>query len=69
MDSLVDPEGMGGFKVVAFSKSLPDAKLIGFDGPPPSEEVVAALAGPRHMPLPGMGQEEIEMPTWGELLQ
>jgi len=69
MDSLVDPEGMGGFKVLAFSKNLPEAKLTGFEGPSPSEEVVAALAGPRHMPLPGMGQEEIEMPTWGELLQ
>ena len=69
MDTLVDPEGMGGFKVVAFSKGLPDAKLTGFDGGPPPEEVIAVLASPSHMPLQGVGQEMGEMPTWGELLR
>ncbi|MDA1036241.1 MAG: SAM-dependent methyltransferase, partial [Chloroflexi bacterium] len=69
MDTLVDPEGMGGFKVVAFAKGVPDSKLTGFVGGAPPEDAPPLLAGSSHMPLPGVGQEIGEMPTWGELLR
>ncbi len=66
VDTLVDPEGMGGFKVAVFAK---DAPVIGaaaasetelkWSGAPP-------LLSADHMPL--SGPAEPEMPTWSELL-
>ena len=69
MDTLVDREGMGSFKVVVLAKGVPDAKLTGFVAGIRPERVSALLAGASHMPLPGVGQDMGEMPTWDQLLR
>ena len=69
MDSLLDPDGMGGFKVVAFAKDVPAAPLTGFAGGPAPIDAPALLATAAHMPLPGVAQELGGMPTWDELLR
>ncbi len=65
MDSLADPEGMGGFRVLAFAKGLPRALLPGFVVGPDPPEGEAPLLGPEHMPRPGA--VEPTMPSWDEL--
>jgi SAM-dependent MidA family methyltransferase len=69
MDSLLDPDGMGGFKVVAFAKGVPVANLRGFVGGSALDGVPAVLTTASHMPLPGVGSDLGEMPTWDELLR
>ena len=69
MDTLVDLEGMGSFRVVVLAKGVPGAKLTGFGGGKRPERVSALLAGASHMPLPGVGQDMGEMPTWDQLLR
>ena len=48
MDVLLDEEGMGGFRVLAFAKGSPTAGVLGA-GPP--ESAPTPLAGARHMPF------------------
>ena len=50
MDVLMDDEGMGGFRVLAFAK---DAPADGVLGTRPPESAPAPLAGSRHMPFGG----------------
>ena len=69
LDTLVDPEGMGGFSVLAFAKGVPAGGLAGFAGDSPQLSVSAPLASASHMPLGGGMQEAVEMPTWDELLK
>jgi SAM-dependent MidA family methyltransferase len=68
LDTLIDADGMGGFRVLAFSKGVPEAKLSGFSGEAPPLRVTAPLATPAHMPLGGAGDGGA-MPTWEELLR
>ena len=70
MDALVDPEGMGGFKVMALSKDAPLSPLEGFMPADSPEDVRAPLATPAHMPLWQSAAESVEggdMPSWEEL--
>ena len=48
LDVLVDDEGMGGFRVLAFAKDAPTDEVLGAS---PAELAVAPLAGARHMPF------------------
>ena len=50
MDVLVDGEGMGGFRVLAFAKDAPTEGVLGMS---PPESAPAPLAGARHMPFGG----------------
>ncbi len=52
MDVLVDSEGMGGFRVLAFAK---DSPAVGVLGANPPESPSAPLAGTRHMPFGAEG--------------
>ncbi len=68
MDSLVDPQGMGGFRVLAFTKkNNSSAALPGFVAAPGLPKGEAPLLGPGHMPRPGA--EEPAMPSWDELMR
>jgi SAM-dependent MidA family methyltransferase len=72
MDMLVDPDGMGAFKVLAFAKSEPSGGLSGFSGETPSLSVRAPLATASHMPMGGAPSGlpgEFEMPSWDELFK
>ncbi|MDA0797871.1 MAG: SAM-dependent methyltransferase [Chloroflexi bacterium] len=72
LDTLVDPEGMGAFRVLAFAKGVPADGLSGFSGMEPELSVTAPLATGFHMPLggaPGDATEVVEMPSWDELLK
>ena len=51
MDVLMDAEGMGGFRVLAFAKDAPTDGVLGVSPPEPAP---APLAGARHMPF-GVG--------------
>ena len=53
LDTLVEPDGMGGFRVLAFSKGVPETRLSGFSGEAPALSVTSPLATPEHMPLGG----------------
>jgi SAM-dependent MidA family methyltransferase len=73
LDTLVDPEGMGRFKVLVMGKDVPAVPLWGFmpsadGGHRPGRLVpgAAPLATPEHMP-PHL--EEPALPTWRELLR
>lgn len=48
IDLLLDDEGMGGFRVLAFAKKAPTEKVLGVS---PAEWALAPLAGARHMPF------------------
>ena len=48
MDALLDEEGMGGFRVLAFAKDAPPSGVLGAS---PPESAPAPLAGARHMPF------------------
>ena len=48
MDVLIDGEGMGGFRVLAFAKDAPTDGVLGMS---PPESAPAPLAGARHMPF------------------
>ncbi len=48
LDVLVDDEGMGGFRVLAFAKDAPTDEVLGVS---PAESALAPLAGARHMPF------------------
>ena len=50
IDVLVDDEGMGGFRVLAFAKDAPTDGVLGAS---PPESAPAPLAGARHMPFGG----------------
>ena len=50
MDVLVDGEGMGGFRVLAFAKDAPTEGVLGVS---PPESAPVPLAGARHMPFGG----------------
>lgn len=72
LDTLVDPEGMGAFRVLAFAKGVPADGLSGFAGVAPDLSVTAPLATAFHMPLGGAPDgttEMLEMPSWDELLK
>jgi SAM-dependent MidA family methyltransferase len=77
MDTLVDPAGMGQFKVMGLGKKVPAAPLLGFSHASATEDVMAAvrvlapapLATPGHMPLAPRGAEEIELPSWREMIR
>ena len=70
LDTLVDPGGMGQFKVLVMGKDVPSLPLWGFtgDGDRPGHPAPGAtpLATPGHMPL---RPQEPALPTWKELLQ
>ncbi len=68
LDRLVDPEGMGGFKVLAFAKGMPIHGLSGFSGVVPEIEATAPTATTFHMPMGG-AMQAAEMPTWENLLE
>lgn len=67
LDMLVDAEGMGGFRVLAFAKGVPATPLAGFTGGSPALDVRALLATPSHMPA-GAAEDAV-MPTWEDLLR
>ena len=68
MDALVDPQGMGSFRVLAFGKSVP-GQLDGFAGrAPEGMRVTAPLLSGEHIALRGAAAEQA-MPTWEELLR
>jgi len=67
LDTLVDPEGMGGFRVLAFGKGAKVTELSGFGGPAIMWEGEAPRSTLGHLP-PG-GEQEPDMPTWEELLR
>jgi SAM-dependent MidA family methyltransferase len=69
LDMLVDPEGLGAFKVVAFAKGVPIAGLSGFSGGVSEMSVTAPVATASHMPLGAVASETIEMPSWDELFK
>ena len=48
MDVLIDGEGMGGFRMLAFAKDAPTDGVLGMS---PPESAPAPLAGARHMPF------------------
>ena len=75
LDTLVDPEGMGQFKVMVLGKDVAAAPLQGFTSLPPGSEVPwhlapgsALLASPGHVPWQHVGKEEPAPPSWKELL-
>ncbi len=65
IDSLVDPNGMGSFRVLAFAKDAAAAGVLGVASGPPGR---APLPTPEHMPL-GTPPQPQSMPTWDELLR
>ena len=65
LDTLVAPEGMGGFRVLAFGKNVDAAPLEGFNGQAPDAVIQAPLVTSDHMPLTGPSEQP--MPTWDEL--
>ena len=65
MDSLIDPGGMGGFKVLAFSKGSPCEEVLGVGVADPWP---APMATPSHMPLNVAGVERRDWPDGGFLL-
>ena len=65
IDSLVDPNGMGAFRVLAFAKDALAAGVLGVASGPPGR---APLPTPEHMPL-GTPPQPQSMPTWDELLR
>ena len=68
MDALVDPQGMGSFRVLAFGKGVP-GELDGFAGrAPKGMRVTAPLLSGEHIALRGPAVEPA-MPTWEELLR
>jgi SAM-dependent MidA family methyltransferase len=69
LDTLVDPDGMGAFQVLAFAKGVPATGLSGFQGVAPDISVTSPLATEAHMPLGGAVQETFEMPSWDELFK
>ena len=69
LDTLVDPGGMGAFKVLAFAKTLPPEGLSGFSGVVGDLSVTAPIATASHMPLGGAMQEIIAMPSWDDLFK
>ena len=69
MDTLVDPGGMGRFRVLAFAKGVPVVEMSGFAGGPALEVVDAPLATASHMPLSSAVRESPQMSTWDELLR
>jgi SAM-dependent MidA family methyltransferase len=70
LDTLVDPEGMGGFSVMAFAKGVPDVGVGGFGV---GDELGTTFAGPAplataaHMPFGGAATAPMDMRTWDEL--
>ena len=75
LDTLVDPEGMGQFKVMALGKRVPPAALRGFTSPSSEDEALGRpgpeftpLAGPRHLLWREARQPELRAPSWKELL-
>lgn len=70
MDTLVAPEGMGGFRAMAFSKGVPSEGLWGFHGGALACSRPTPLATPSHMPFAGPSQAyEVEFPSWDDLLR
>jgi SAM-dependent MidA family methyltransferase len=72
LDTLVDTEGMGAFRVLAFAKGIPADGLSGFSGLAPDLTITAPLATALHMPLggaPGDATAMVEIPGWDELLK
>ena len=69
LDTLVDPAGMGAFRVLAFAKGVPAEGLSGFSGLAPDLSVTAPIATASHMSLGGAMQEAVEMPNWDDLLK
>jgi SAM-dependent MidA family methyltransferase len=67
LDTLVDPEGMGDFKVVAFAKGTATVDVGGFGGGLETDTGPAPLATAAHMPFGGAAVAPMEMPTWDEL--
>ena len=75
LDTLVDPEGMGQFKVTVLGKRVPAAPLSGFTPLPLEHEAsrrsrpgFAPLAGPGHLLWQDTRQLEQRVPSWKELL-
>ena len=78
IDTLVGPDGLGAFKVLALTKGMPDTRLHGFTSGNPllhslerhAVDLQAPLLTADH--LPGAGQHlesSAELPTWEELLR
>jgi SAM-dependent MidA family methyltransferase len=69
LDTLVDADGMGAFRVLAFSKGVvPADGLPGFASDSTPVDVTSPLATSAHLPLGGVSQGQ-PMPTWNELLR
>ena len=70
LDTLAAPDGMGGFRAMAFAKGVPSDGLWGFEGGAPAYEGVVPLATPSHMPFgPAQQAYEFEVPSWEDLLR
>lgn len=67
LEALVDPHGMGGFRVLAFGKNVPPVTLSGFGGPLLTWEGEAPRPTADHMAL--RGTAEPDMPSWDQLLR
>jgi SAM-dependent MidA family methyltransferase len=65
LDTLVAPDGMGAFRVLAFGKNVDASSLEGFDGRVSEAASPAPLVTTEHMPLAGTLEQS--MPTWDEL--
>jgi SAM-dependent MidA family methyltransferase len=65
LDTLVAPDGMGAFRVLAFGKNVDATPLAGFAGWVSDAASPAPLVTPEHMPL--AGPSEHPLPTWDEL--
>ena len=77
IDTLVQPGGMGDFKVLVLSKGVTSAPLHGFTPRNPLLQSLqrqvtvlrAPLATTDHMPLAGASQRAPSLPTWEELMR
>jgi SAM-dependent MidA family methyltransferase len=75
LDTLADPDGMGGFKVMVFSKDLPPASLKGFDSYGSedhkgffSKPGFAPIAGPGHLAWKYINDREPNIASWNDIL-
>lgn len=70
VDELVDADGLGGFRALAFAKGVASAPLMGFAAGHEDDVPFASapLLGPGHLP-PADGGAGQPMPSWSDLLR
>jgi SAM-dependent MidA family methyltransferase len=68
LDALMDPDGVGGFKVLAFAKGVPAAGLSGFSGLAPDLGTSAPMPISGGLEFSGV-EQVVDMPSWENLLK